>query len=262
MNRLWRLPGKTKATNRWLIFGMLSLLLLMASAFLTPKVDAAARPVALVYRGPGGCEGCSEAVAKLLQSSKWNFDVRYVGPKERLKVSEATLKTATLYAQPGGDGSVDTAYAALKGDAKILKNFIKAGGHYLGFCMGGYLAGTDPGFNLLPGDTDQYIALRGASVKTEKDTVIKVNWRNKPRYMYFQDGPYFIVNKNATNVTVLARYTNGKIAAMVSSYGQGKVGVVGPHPEATSDWYKDYKLHDPDGFDADLGHDLIDTTMQ
>ena len=99
-------------------------------------------------------------------------------------------------------------------------------------------------------------------MRTSTDTIVKVNWRNQPRWMYFQDGPYFILNSGATGVTVLATYTNGKIAALVAPYGKGKVGVVGPHPEADARWYSDSKIVDPDGLDAKLGHDLIDTLMQ
>jgi glutamine amidotransferase-like uncharacterized protein len=220
------------------------------------------RPVALVYRGPAGCSGCSEAVAALLQNSKWNFDVQYVGPKEHLRISAAVLKSATLYAQPGGDGSLSQAYHRLQRDASVIQNFVKSGGHYLGICMGGYLAGMHPGFKLLPGDTDSFISSPQASVTTTADTIIKVNWRDQPRYMYFQDGPYFILKRDATGVTVLATYTNGKIAAMVAPYGKGRIGVSGPHPEAAADWYNAYHLVDPDGPDADLGHDLIDTLMR
>ena len=61
---------------------------------------------------------------------------------------------------------------------------------------------------------------------------------------------------------VLATYTNGTIAALVASYGKGKVGVSGPHPEATAAWYRAYNLANSDGMDADLGYDLIDTLMQ
>jgi hypothetical protein len=49
---------------------------------------------------------------------------------------------------------------------------------------------------------------------------------------------------------------------LVAPFARGRVGVVGPHPEATPDWYDDYGLIDPDGLDADLGHDLIDTLMK
>jgi len=48
---------------------------------------------------------------------------------------------------------------------------------------------------------------------------------------------------------------------MTAPFGRGVVGVVGPHPEATVDWYDHHGLVDPDGLDADLGHDLIDVVM-
>ena len=233
------------------------------SVYATDRTERIGRhPLALVYRGPAGCEGCSEAVARLLQSSQWGFDVKYVGPKEPLKLGAAILKSAVLYAQPGGGKSLSKAYRRLKDSASDIRNFVNSGGHYLGICMGGYLAGATPGFHLLPGNTDEFITSRGAGVRTSTDTIVKVNWRNQPRWMYFQDGPYFILNSGATGVTVLATYTNGKIAALVTPYGKGKVGVVGPHPEADARWYADSKLVDPDGLDAKLGHDLIDTLMQ
>jgi glutamine amidotransferase-like uncharacterized protein len=227
-----------------------------------PPEGTGTRPVALVYRGPAGCPGCSEAVAALLQSSQWSFDVKYVGPNESLSVSEGLkLANVKLYAQPGGGSSVSKAYRQLQHDANDIQNFVKNGGRYLGICMGGYLAGATPGFNLLPGDTNQFIASPGATVKNTKDTIVQVNWRGKSRSMYFQDGPYFILNSGATGVTVLATYTNGEIAAMVGHYGQGKVGGSGPHPEADRSWYSAYNLPYP-GSTQDLGHDLIDMLMQ
>ena len=221
----------------------------------------AKRPLALVYRGPASCSGCSEAAAALLQSSRWDFAIQYVGPQERRQLSESAFEGATLYVQPGGNGTVEEAFAALRGYARAIRQFVKNGGRYLGFCMGGYLAGTTPGFHLLPADTDQFITSAGASVRTEADTVVKVYWRDQPRYMYFQDGPYFPLPRAPKGTTVLATYTNRTIAALVTPFGKGSVGVVGPHPEATVDWYAEHSLVDPDGPDADLGHDLIDTLM-
>lgn len=230
-----------------------------------PPGSSGARPIALVYRGPAGCDGCSESVGAVLQSSKWNFDVRYVGPGEALQITAATLATATVYAQPGGDPSVDDAWTMMKADAPAIAAFVQAGGHYLGFCEGGYLAGKTPGFALLPGDTDSYITSKGASVTTDIDTVIPIMWRGQTRTVYFQDGPQFILDPGATTTggaTVLATYTNGEIAALAAPYGAGKVGVTGPHPEADDTWYAAFHLTDPDGLDADLAHDLIDTVMQ
>lgn len=35
---------------------------------------------------------------------------------------------------------------------------------------------------------------------------------------------------------VIAYYEDGRIAALLSSYGEGKVAVSGPHPEARDSW--------------------------
>ena len=218
-------------------------------------------PLALVYRGKAARpEACSEAVCALLRSSPHGFDVRYVGPREELSLTPAVLARAALYAQPGG-GGLDPAYRRMKRYRSAIRGFVAAGGRYLGFCLGGYLAGATPGFGLLPGDTDQYIATRNATVTSTRDTLVQVHWRGRPRHLYFQDGPAFLLRPDAPGVTVLARYPNNEVAAVTAPFSRGVVGVVGPHPEATVDWYEDAGLVDPDGLDADLGHDLIDTVM-
>lgn len=220
------------------------------------------RPLALVYRGPGGCASCSAAAAALLRSTRWGFRVRFVGPEEELTLNRENLAAAAVYVQPGGVGTVDRAFDSLRSESAAIRSFVASGGRYLGLCMGGYLAGKNPGFDLLPGDSGQFITSPGASVTSEADTIVKVNWRNRPRFMYFQDGPFFTVNRAAAGLSVLATYTNGEISALVAPYGKGRIGVSGPHPEATGDWYQFNDVDDPDDFDADLGRDLVDTLMR
>ena len=232
-----------------------------APSVATPRMSIH-HPLALVYFGPAGCTRCSEAVAALLESSKWHFDVKYVGPNESLHLSAALLKTATLYAQPGGNGTLESAYDLMRSDAPLIRNFVQSGGHYLGFCMGGYLAGATPGYDLLPGDTNEFTTSPGASVKTTGNTTVKVYWRNQPRTLFFQDGPYFILDHSSPGVVVLARYTNGEIAALVTPFGHGMVGVTGPHPEATDEWYSVHHLPIPKSLNLDLGYDLINTVMR
>lgn len=232
------------------------------------KKKPAGPPIALVYRGDkaAGCPGCSEAARDLLMKSRFGFVVKFVGPKEDLEVDDKTLEQATLYVQPAGMASLDDAWEHVKKTAPAIRKFVKNGGRYLGFCMGGYLAGQNPGFELLPGDTDQWIASKKASIEDDGDYIVDVEWNKKKRSMYFQDGPFFIVDKDdkdAKDVEVLAKYAdNDKIAAMVAPYGKGKVGVSGPHPEADDTWYELAKLSDPDGLDADLGLDLLERTMK
>jgi glutamine amidotransferase-like uncharacterized protein len=214
---------------------------------------------ALVYRGPATLPGCSEAMAALLATSRWGFDVRYVGPEEELKLTARVLATASLYVQPGG-GTLRKGYRHMKSHKSDIQEYVHAGGRYLGICLGGYLAGATPGFELLPGDTDRYVSSPGAEVATTKGTIVAVHWGTGTRHMYFEDGPYFWLH-DGSEATVLATYPNGKIAALSAAYGSGCVAVVGPHPEADRSWYADFRLTNPDGIQFDLGHDLIDRAM-
>jgi glutamine amidotransferase-like uncharacterized protein len=141
-----------------------------------------------------------------------------------------------------------------------IRTFVRGGGRYLGICLGAYLAGATPGFALLPGDTDQYIASRGTTVYSDVDTVVRVYWRGRERTLFFQDGPYFWI-RPGTDAKVIATYPNGTIAAMVAGFGAGRVAVVGPHPEADDDWYADAKLNRDGGLGTDLGLDLLDEVL-
>ncbi len=215
-------------------------------------------PLALVYRGPAARpSACSDAVADLLRSSSHGFDVRFVGPEGELPLKSKTLAHATIYAQPGG-GELAPAYRRMRKHQSTIRQYVADGGRYLGFCLGGYLAGSTPGFGLLPGDTDQYIISSDATTRGTHDTIIEVLWRGQRRRMFFQDGPIFLLDSYA-GVTVLARYSNNKIAAVVAPFGHGRVAVVGPHPEATPDWYVDAGLSQEPTLD--LGNDLIEAAM-
>ncbi|WP_127572360.1 BPL-N domain-containing protein [Georgenia faecalis] len=216
-------------------------------------------PRALVYRGPASSPGCPEAVADLLRGSSWNFDVAYVGPHEARDLGEEVLSHAMLYVQPGG-GELRSAYRRLRRQAPAVRAFVRAGGRYLGFCLGGYLAGHSPGFDLLPGDADRYISSRGAGVTDAEDTVITVRWRGETRHVFFQDGPFFDLDPTRGRADVLAVYDNGLPAALITPYGAGAVGVVGPHPEAAPHWFADAGLRRP-ARAADLGRDLVDALM-
>ena len=218
-------------------------------------------PLALVYRGPAACRGCAEAVVALLESGPSPFRTAYCGPDEQRSLSAESLAGAALYAQPGGGDDLDAAWAAMRPFGGALRNWIRGGGRYVGFCMGGFLAGSDPGFSLLPGDSGEYITSSGATVHSDEDAVVSVRWGGSDRVVYFQGGPYFSV-PGGDGVNILGTYSNGLVAALVAPFGSGRVGVTGPHPEAPASWYRSAGLAVPDPLPFDLGHNLVDTTMR
>jgi glutamine amidotransferase-like uncharacterized protein len=216
--------------------------------------------LALVYRGPASTQGCPEAVSEALARSRWDLQVRYVGPKEPLRMGPDALSQSVLYAQPGG-GGLSRAWRKMDRHAPAIRTFVRSGGGYLGFCLGGYLAGETPGFGLLPGDADRWISSRRASVDHPGDAVVMVTWDGVRRYIYAQDPPWFDLDPRRGAADVLATYGNGLPAAVVAPYGRGTVGVVGPHPEATPDWFSDVGLAVPADVRADLTQDLVDRVM-
>lgn len=207
--------------------------------------------LAVVYRGPASLPGCPEAAAHALRSSPHRFRVAFTDGRR------LDLTGASLYCQPGG-GELGPAWRRLRRDAGTVRDFVGGGGRYLGFCLGAYLAGHDPGFGLLDGDVDSYAA-PGRQVTGDAPRIVEVEWGGRRRSIYFEDGCYLAPGPAAR---VVARYPDGLAAATVSPYGAGWVGVAGPHPEATDDWFADEGLPPLAPPTADLAHDLIAQVME
>lgn len=201
------------------------------------------------------------ALSAMLAACPYPFTVITAGPRGQMTVREALSRSdVALYAQPGAEGDDDQAFRRQERDKGTIRRFVAEGGRYLGVCMGAFLA--EPGhFNLFPGRVGEYYSSKGASVTTDDPALVPVSWRGTPRHMYFQDGGYMVPRRRATpGMTVLAHYTNGAIAAVVSPFGQGKVGLCGPHPEAPLAWYQEANLSSGDST-QDLGDDLVATLM-
>ena len=242
--------------------GSAAIALLLGASAGTFAANLSASPArAAVYRGrgAGSCDGCSEAVARLLGSSPTPLEVEFVGPGEERDVSPETLNGMVLYAQPGG-GDVATAWSHLSGNAETIRHWVQNGGNYLGFCLGAYLAGSDPGFGFLPGEVYRYIDSENAAVSDANHTTIETDWAGQRAQMYFQDGPAFRLSPNAP-ASVLATYPGGETAALVASFGRGRVGLVGPHPEADLGWFGSQIANPGDAIRPDLGHRLIEQTL-
>ncbi|MCZ4549703.1 BPL-N domain-containing protein [Gordonia rubripertincta] len=251
-------PFRSTSVRALVATALAALVMVMGCAPATSAPDPKL-PLALIYNGPQGCDDCAPSIATLLRNAPHPFRTKYVGPGTGTPLTAATLATASLYVQPGGGQDLESSWDDLKGVADDLRAWISGGGSYLGVCFGGYLAGADPGFDLLPAAVGGYTDTVGATVHNDRDTVVGVTYRGQKRHMYFQDGPAFTVKPNS-NAEVLATYPNGIAAIMVAPYGKGKVGVSGPHPEADQSWYDEADLENPDGIRTDIAYELIEKT--
>lgn len=206
------------------------------------SVDALAGPKALVYNGAGAChEDCAKASYDNAKAA--GFDPVYVGDQD---TDPKIFDGAVVWMQPGGYAStaMQNMATALKNN---IKNFVKNGGGYVGFCAGAFVAtsyvGTtsNRGLGIIPGNTKLY----GSGVK-----IFKTKWQGSDRYLYWEGGPYFR-NMPAT-VESIGTYSNGATSAVRTTFGKGRVWVTGLHPEAPQWWKTESGYSDIDGDDSDL----------
>jgi glutamine amidotransferase-like uncharacterized protein len=182
---------------------------------------------------------CADAICEVLEQSGL-YRVKMIGPDSfpKLEFIEENIKNADCIVIPVGLGDSDQFDHHLINKKKMVQNYVKNGGKYLGICMGSYFADHHY-FDILTGVTaEQYIKRKNKTVRRSTHDIVDLIWGSKQATVYFHDGAAFIpVDNNKISGIIIARYKNGDVAAMIQSYGRGTVGVVGPHPEAMKWWF-------------------------
>ena len=134
---------------------------------------------------------------------------------------------------PGGIGDSDSWDWLMREHRTRVRNFVRRGGAYLGICMGAYWADQDY-FDILDGvRVQQYIRRPHACTRRPHAKHMPITWLGKPDHMYFYDGCSYAVSGS---VDVIARYSNHDPMAIM----QGRIGLIGCHPEAEHHWYQDH----------------------
>jgi len=114
-----------------------------------------------------------------------------------------------------------------------IKNYLARGGRYLGICMGAYWAGSHY-LDILNGrDCVQYLARPKTDTHRPHAKNLLVKWKGNSERMFWYDG-CSIVGKGKFDV--ISTYPNGDAMAGF----QGRIGLIGSHPEAEKYWYDDY----------------------
>jgi glutamine amidotransferase-like uncharacterized protein len=188
---------------------------------------------ALVYNGPVSEEDCPEAAAAIAQAVGLN--VKFVS---RIGELPRMLKDTAVFVIGGtGDDLQPLLKEFTPKVTEAFKEYLRNGGRYLGICGGGFMASTG-----WKEDGTQVKALGVIPAKCEvfrqdfAARILHIRWLGKTRPMYFKAGPSFELIESPESLEVLAHYDDGSIAALLSSYGKGKIAVCGPHPEARESW--------------------------
>lgn len=193
------------------------------------QVSGVAAQTALIYDGPGICDGCAEDAALMLREA--GLDTRLIYASD---LTDSTLSTAALLVVPGGTTNAEMRAGVTEAQMQTMRDYVFSGGHYLGICLGAYFAGATlddagrvPGLALFKGD-----AYPHSPVAEQLDQVV---WRDIPLMIYQQEAPAFELWDGFTG-EVVATYLDGAPAALLARAGQGHIALIGPHPEARLNW--------------------------
>jgi hypothetical protein len=229
--------------------------------------------VALIYNGPGACSkadndagesGYTCALAASVVATAAGLKTVYVSPDALTDTStaaqvKALFKDARVWIQPGGNAN--RAYDSLSSRLITeLKNFIAAGGGYVGFCSGAFMAtekigdSGEDGLSIFPGSTT---AQDPSANLAQGYSFEPLTWQGKKRSVYFEGGPSLEGVKDNPAVEKIAYYADGDVAAARAAYHHGHVFLTGAHPEAPAIWSEEDGNHDPDGIDHDLATSMV-----
>jgi glutamine amidotransferase-like uncharacterized protein len=184
------------------------------------------KPAIAIFRHDPECS--QDCVDGMVEALSGEFQIRTFDEED---MAHDPLRDADIVAFPGGIGDARRYYDFFKRrEGNAIADFVARGGKYLGICMGAYWSGQDY-FDLLTGlEPVQYIKRDGADVRRSYGTVADVDWSGTSTKMYFYDGCTFAGDGRCQ---IIARYANGDPMAVI----QGRVGLIGCHPESQHKWY-------------------------
>ena len=172
-------------------------------------------------------------------SSQYNFKIF-----TRHELEADFFDDVDCVAVPGGIGDASSYDYLLGNHQARISQFIQSGGKYLGICMGAYWAEKHYLNLLCDIRAEQYITRPGADTRRPHAKEQSVLWNGCEEKMFFYDGCAFTGSGLAYS-DIYALYPNGDPMAII----QGRLGLIGCHPESEGHWYEGYswlkgKYHD------------------
>ncbi|MFR9720129.1 hypothetical protein ACL00X_12305 [Aeromonas diversa] len=245
---------------RWLLWSSLVMLCGLAgeAQSKTPANLAAPQDYALIYNGPISDPDSNEAIAAVVKQA--GLPVVYL---DNLDDLPARLAGARLFIIGGTEDDVEPlVHRFTPAIAGALKRYLRQGGRYLGICGGAFVASlgwADEGnhvkaLGLVPAESDDYDG-------DFSPKIYDIRWLGEVRRMYYQAGPTFALKPSTEPVRELAYFDDGRIAALMSAYGKGKVAVSGPHPEAPDSWKANAQDGDTMESNIHLAVDLVQALL-
>jgi glutamine amidotransferase-like uncharacterized protein len=191
------------------------------------------RGYALIYSGPSAGDDCPEAMAAVAKAA--GLPVRFVDATEKIP---ELLKDAAVLVIGGTTGDLEPFRESFNPTTvRAIRRYLHDGGRYWGICGGAYLAAEKFSGNDGPVEALKLIPAVAVDHSENLEARLEtVRWRGKNRSLYLEGSPKFILSDEEAAVEIIAYFEDDSIAALQCAYGNGKIAVSGPHPEARTSW--------------------------
>jgi glutamine amidotransferase-like uncharacterized protein len=153
----------------------------------------------------------------------------------RQSVEDDFFDDVDIVCIPGGFGDSESYSYLMKEHESKIRNFVRRGGKYLGICMGAYWADKYYFDLLCDIRAVQYITRPRTDTRRPHAKNQTVLWQGQEHKMYFYDGCAF-TGIGLSTADIWAVYPNGDPMAII----QGRLGLIGCHPESEPHWYDAY----------------------
>ena len=171
-------------------------------------------------------QSCNGVIAALSESC--SLSLFSTAPME-----DSYFSKLDLVIFPGGFGHSDAFDFLLTHNSNAIREYVSKSGRYLGICLGAYWASSHY-FDILDSvSVTQYIKSPTSCTLRPHAKDMKVLWNSVPKTMFFYDGPTF---SGEGNYSTISTYPNSDPMAII----QGRIGLIGCHPEAQEFWYSSY----------------------
>jgi len=198
------------------------LLIFFLFVLITP-LYAENKRIGIYVHDPISDTECAESLKSVLEKK---YSITFI---RHNTLNQKTLSKIDLLAFGGGLGDSDQFDTMLIDRKRVVKDYIANGGRYLGICMGAYFAGYHYFDIVRNAYVVRYVDLENSSIYREDETIAEIKWKDNLYKMYFFDGCAIL----GKNFQTFATYKNGDAMAII----QGKIGIIGCHPESLKDWY-------------------------
>jgi len=202
---------------------------------------------AAIYCGQGADQDCITASSNMFE---WmGYSVELIKPGY---INKHSLDNIKILCFPGGDMYEYSRKISSHGKEKI-RNFLTHGGAYIGICGGAYFAGEkvhwrgsqlqmEP-LGIFPGTAKgpvneivPYPYYDMCEIEFINNTHAVTLESSSSAWMLYYWGPVLIPDAG-TDIQILAKYKKGKQEAAIAAfeYGEGRVFLIGAHPEFEED---------------------------